>query len=305
MKNLNKFTSVMLAIGILMISFPSLAFAKVNIFACEPEWAALSKDIGGNFVKISTATNAHQDVHHIKAKPSLLSAMRRANLVFCSGASLEIGWLPILMKKAAGPNVQQGTDGWLMAADYVRKLGIPKKADRSMGDVHPDGNPHIHLDPRNIPIVAKVLAEKLSKIDPENAGTYKKNLESFLSNWRAASTRWDKERASFKGKNIVVGHNSWIYLSHWLGVNIIGSLEPKPGIPPTASHLEDLLKTIKGEDVKAIVIAPYENKDAAKWLSEKTGIAVVNLPFTVGGDDKSDNLIDMFDDTIGLLEGAL
>lgn len=305
MKNINKFTPILLIIGVLMVLFPSLTFAKVNIFACEPEWAALSRDIGGDLVKISKATNAHQDVHHIKAKPSLLSAMRRADIVFCSGSSLEIGWLPILMKKAAGPDVQEGTDGWLMASDYVRKLGIPKKADRSMGDVHPDGNPHIHLNPHNIKIVAKILAKRLSKIDAEHADIYKQNVDGFLSKWNSSLASWDKEKSLFKGKNIVVGHNAWIYLSHWLGINIIASLEPKPGIPPTASHLEDLLNVIKGKDVSAIVIAPYENKDAAKWLSEKTGIPVIRLPFTVGGDDKSDNLTDMFNDTINLLKSAL
>lgn len=288
--------------GLLLI-FSSPAFAKVNIFACEPEWGALAKEIGGDLVEITTATNAQQDVHHIRAKPSLLAGMRKANLVFCSGASLEIGWLPILMKKAGGPDVQPETIGWIMASDYVDKLEILQKVDRSMGDVHPEGNPHIHLDPRNIAIVADVLAERLTLLDEANTSIYEQNLAQFQTRWKAKMKSWKNEAASLKGQKVVVYHNAWAYLLQWLGMDVVASLEPKPGVSPTASHLEKVLNDVRQKKVVAILVAPYENEDAAKWLSDKTGMPIVHMPFTVGGNERSNNLFGLFDESVALLKG--
>lgn len=288
----------------MFIAFPTAAYAKVNIFACEPEWAALAHEIGDDLVNITSATNARQDVHHLRAKPSLLAAMRKADLVFCTGAGLEIGWLPILLKKVGGPDVQPETVGWIMTSDYVEKLEVMQKADRSMGHVHPEGNPHIQLDPANIKTAAEVLADRLFLIDRDNAGVYSQNLEIFTQKWAAAVDRWDADKASLKGKKVVVYHKSWAYLLKWLGMSDVASLEPKPGIPPTASHLEDVLKTIQGQDIAAIISTPFENEGAAKWLSEKSGIPVVQLPFTVGGSDKADDLISLFDETLRLLKDA-
>lgn len=293
----------MAGLGVLIAS-PSSAFAKVNVFACEPEWAALAKEIGGDLVDVTSATNARQDVHHLRAKPSLLAAMRKADLVFCTGASLEIGWLPILLKKAGGPDVQLETVGSIMASDYVEKLEIMQKADRSMGHVHPEGNPHIHLDPSNIQTIAEVLADRLLLIDQANATAYSKNLENFKQKWATEIQRWNAEKASLKGKKVVVYHNSWAYLLKWLGIEAVASLEPKPGLPPTASHLDEVLKTVQGENVRAILVAPFENEDAAQWLTEKAGIPIVRLPFTVGGSDNAGDLISLFDDTLKRLKDA-
>lgn len=288
-----------------LIASPSSAFAKVNVFACEPEWAALSEEIGGDLVNVTAATNARQDVHHLRAKPSLLAAMRKADLVFCTGASLEIGWLPILLKKAGGPDVQLETAGSIMASDYVEKLEIMQKADRSMGHVHPEGNPHIQLDPANIETLAEVLADRLFMIDQSNAAVYDRNLKNFKQKWTASMQRWNAEKASLKGKKVVVYHNSWAYLLNWLGMEAVASLEPKPGLPPTASHLEDVLKTVRGQNISAILVAPFESEDAAQWLSEKSGIPIVRLPFTVGGSDNADDLEDLFTETVRLLNDVM
>lgn len=225
--------------------------------------------------------------------------MRKADLAFCNGASLEIGWLPILQQKAASPDTV-----FLYAADSVEKLDVPAKVDRAMGDVHPEGNPHIVTDPRNIVAVAGALADKLAAIDPANAQAYQARLESFRQTWQGLIKGWEQQVGGLKGANVVVYHTLWRYMLNWLGVNSVASLEPKPGIPPTASHLDEVLKAVQGKNVKAILVAPYENEDAAKWLSEKTGIPVVHLPFTVGGDNKSDTLPHLFDSTIGLLSGV-
>lgn len=278
---------------------PAAAQAKTNIFACEPEWGALAQEISGDAVDITIATTAQQDPHHVKAKPSLLAAMRKADLVFCNGASLEVGWLPVLQQKAAGSNTV-----FLYAADYVNKLDVPTKVDRSMGDVHPDGNPHIVTDPHNIAVVADVLADKLAQVDPSNAQNYKNRLAAFKQNWQILMNEWTKSASGLNGVNVVVYHTSWRYMLNWLGMADIASLEPKPGIPPTASHLDDVLKAVQGKKVKAILVSPYENEQAAKWLSEKTGISIVYLPYTVGGNDKADTLEHLFDETIRLLNGA-
>lgn len=288
-------------LGVLLAS-PSPVFAKVNVFACSPEWAALAEEIGGDLVEIKSATNARQDVHHIRAKPSLLAAMRKADLVFCTGASLEIGWLPILIKKSGGPNVQPETIGWLMASDYVQKLEVMSNVDRSMGHIHPEGNPHIQLDPHHIATVADVLAERLMLLDDTNAATYQQNLKSFQDRWAGLITQWEADAASLKGRKIVVYHNAWAYLVDWLGLEVTATLEPKPGIPPTASHLETVLKQVQGKDVQAILVSPYEDEDAAEWLSGKSNIPVVHMPFTVGGNDKAGSLSALFDETLRLLK---
>jgi zinc/manganese transport system substrate-binding protein len=295
---------ILLFIAVLgaLIALPSRAYATVNIFACEPEWAALAEEIGGDKVSVKSATNANQDVHHIRAKPSLLAAMRQADLVFCSGASLEIGWLPILIKKAGGPNVQPETIGWLMASDYVSKLEVMDKVDRSMGHVHPEGNPHIHLDPNNMAIIANVLAERLMLLDETDRPYYEQNLSAFQSKWGEYIRQWENTATPLKGKQVVVYHNAWAYLIKWLGMDVVATLEPKPGIPPTASHLENVLKNVQGKNVTAILVAPYENMDAAEWLSGKTGIPVLKQPFTVGGNNQAKDLKGLFDETIRLLK---
>lgn len=297
------YTSLVIVLGLLCAA-PSNAHANINVFACTPEWGALSKEIGGGSVDVYTATKAHQDVHHMRAKPSLLAAMRKADLVFCSGASLESGWLPILLKKAGGPEVQQNTVGWLMASDFVRKLEVMDDVDRSMGHIHPEGNPHVHLNPHNILDIANILAERLSLIDPENREAYEANLSAFQKKWGAAIAKWEQSGADLKGRNVVVYHKSWSYLTDWLGMNIIASLEPKPGLPPTTAHLEKILQSLKGKDVNAIFVAPFESKEAARWLSERTNIPVLYLPYTIGGSDKAQTLEGLFDETLTMLGGA-
>ena len=283
------------------VFFPRPAFAEVNIFACAPEWGALAQEIGADKVEVYTATKAAQDVHHMRAKPSLLAAMRKADLVLCSGASLEIGWLPILLNKAGDAQVQDGAVGSIMASDYVDRLEMMDNVDRSMGHVHPEGNPHIHLDPRNVLIIAGVLKDRLSQIDSANASGYAANYSAFKTKWNAAMQAWEAKAAALKGANVVVYHNSWSYLLNWLGMNSIASLEPKPGIPPTASHLEKVLNDVGNKQVVGILVAPFENGDAAKWLSEKTNIPTMSLPFTVGGNAQAVDLYSLFDSSISIL----
>jgi len=297
------YLSLLTVLGLTM-SAPAFAKDKLDIFACEPEWASLASEIGGDKVETFAATNAHQDPHHVRAKPSLIAAMRKADMVVCSGASLEIGWLPILQEKAGNANTMPGSDGYLLAASIVPMLEKPTRLDRADGDVHPEGNPHVQLNPHNIGLIASELVKRLKMVDPSNAATYQANYDAFSKRWQEATKRWESEAVSLKGVPVVVHHKSFTYLLDWLGMNEVGSLEPKPGVPPTTSHLEELLQSLKVRPAKAIIRTPYEPEDASEWLSEKTGDKAVILPFTIGGNDQSTDLFGLFDSTIKLLSEA-
>ncbi|HAK62019.1 MAG TPA: zinc ABC transporter substrate-binding protein [Alphaproteobacteria bacterium] len=288
----------------LMVSASSGAQARINIFACEPEWAALAHEIGGASVEIFTAVGPHQDPHYVRAKPSLIAAMRKADLVVCTGASLEIGWLPILLQKAGSSNVQPGGVGYLLAAEYAPILEKPERLDRAEGDIHPEGNPHVHLNPHNISLVVKELTARLQAVDPTHAAGYEANYAAFERKWREAITRWEADSAQLKGMRVVAHHKSFSYLLDWLDITEAGLLEVKPGIPPTTAHLEKLLKTLKHSPARLIVRTPYDPADASKWLSQKTGAPAILLPFTVGGDEQSGDLFRLFDRTLMLLMGA-
>jgi zinc/manganese transport system substrate-binding protein len=277
------------------------AQANINIFACEPEWGAVAKEIGGDKVNITVVTTALQDVHQIQARPSLIASVRSAQMVFCSGAELETGWLPILIRQAGNESVQQGQPGSLFAANYVQKLEVPDKLDRSQGDIHAEGNPHIVTDPRNVRIVAKVFAERLKTIDPDNAAYYGEHYTKFDQKFAALMVGWQQKAAGLRGMPIVVQHNVWAYLENWLEIKAIASLEPKPGVPPTSSHLANVLTTLQATPAKAIVIAAYEDPKAAEWLAEKTGLPLITLPYTVGGNNKAEDIFSLYDDTINQL----
>lgn len=299
-----KYYFLLLTVLGLVISSPANAKDKLDIFACEPEWASLANEIGGDKVATFAATNANQDPHHIRAKPSLIAAMRKADMVVCSGAGLEIGWLPILQEKAGNAGTMPGSEGYLLAASVVPMLEKPIRLDRADGDVHPEGNPHVQLNPHNISLVAAELVKRLKTIDPGNAVTYQANYNAFSKRWQEATKRWESEAAALKDVPVVVHHKSFTYLLDWLGMNEVGSLESKPGLPPTTSHLEALLQSLKVHPAKAIIRTPYEPEDASEWLSEKTGDKAVILPFTVGGNHQANDLFALFDSTIKLLNEA-
>jgi len=279
------------------------AQAKLKVFACEPEWGSLLGELAGDKVDVDVATTALQDVHVIEAKPSLIAKVRAADLVVCTGAQLEIGWLPQLVRQSGNSKVASGA-GSFMAAAQVKTLEKPTALDRANGDVHPDGNPHIQMDPRRVLIVARQLDARLAQLDPANASVYRQRLADFEQRWLAAMVKWKAQAAPLKGRKVVVHHISWVYLWDWLGLDEIGALEPKPGVPPTAAHLSELVATTRGSNTLAIVRAAYQDPKPANWLGQRTGVPVVALPFTVGGDAQSKDLFGLFDSTIAKLLGA-
>ena len=286
--------------GIALIA-ASPAGAALNIFACTPEWGALSKEIGGDKVSVYVATNALQDPHHVEARPSLIARARSADLVVCTGAQLEIGWLPLVITQAGNAKIQVGKPGYFEAASVVTMLEVPASVDRSQGDVHPGGNPHIHLDPRNIAKVAVALVERMAQLDAAEADHYRGRGKAYQERWQEATARWEKEGAPLKGMAVVGYHKNMTYLNNWLGIREIGSLEPKPGLPPTTAHMSELLAHLAKNPARAVVRSAYNDPRAAEWLSGNAKIPVVTLPFTVGGTDKAKDLFGLFDDTLARL----
>jgi zinc/manganese transport system substrate-binding protein len=293
-----------LAGALALFALYSPAFAAVNIFACLPEWAALATELGGNKVSVYQASNALQDPHRIEARPSLVARMRGADLAICTGAELEIGWLPVLLQTAGNQKVQPGQPGFIAAADFVDKLEVPTRLDRADGDVHPAGNPHIHLDPHNVAKVGLVLTQRLEQIDASNAAYYQSRSKDFQSRWGQAISRWEKDAAPLKGMRLVPYHKNIVYLSHWLGMKEVMYIEPKPGIPPSAGHLSDLVTRLQAEPADAVIRTSYQDPKAAGWLSEKTKIPVVELPYTVGGTPAAKDLFGLFDDSIARLKAV-
>ena len=280
------------------------AAAALQVFACEPEWAALASEIAGDKVKTFSATHARQDPHFIKARPSLLSKVRKADMIVCSGADLEVGWLPLLLERASA-DVQEGAVGNLMAYQYVPVLEIPTVIDRSLGDIHPDGNPHVHLDPRNLLRVGKELANRLALIDEGNAGYYQAGFKNFETKFIQAIKRWREEGKELQGMQVMTKHKSLSYLIDFLRMDEVATLEPRPGLPPTSSHLNKVLKKVEANNVRAIIRAPYESDRGVDWITSKTGVIDLVLPYTIGGDEPSGDLIALFDRSISMLKSAL
>jgi zinc/manganese transport system substrate-binding protein len=273
---------------------PVAAHADLRVFACEPEWKSLVDEIGGGDIETFSATTALQDPHRIEARPSLIAKMRRADLVVCTGAGLESGWLPQLLRSSGNDKVQPGRPGYFEAAGAVTLLEVPVRVDRAEGDVHPEGNPHLHLDPRNIARVAEALARRLQDIDPRHAARYRDAHAQFAQRWREAVTRWERAAAAVRGLPVVYHHRSFAYLGHWLGLRETGVLEPKPGLPPSATHLARLLEQQATQPARAVLRAPHEDGRAAAWLAERAKIPAVVLPYTVGAEG-ADNLFRLFD----------
>ena len=292
------FKQTIVLLGLLFL--PVAAFAKLNVFACEPEWAALTTELAGEHANVFAATHAGQDPHYVQARPSLIAKLRNADLAVCTGAELETGWMPMLQRKASNPKVLTGKSGYFEATKQVQLLEIPTNLDRAEGDVHGDGNPHIQLDPRRILNVAIKLSARLQDIDPDNKTHYQIRLEQFTDRWEPLIQQWETSSASLAGKQIIVHHREWIYLLDWLGMKRIGSLEPKPGIPPSLEHLAHLKK----QSADLIIISPLNNTRPSNWLHEQTGTPVVVLPQTVSAVPNSDNLFDFFNEIIRRLTEA-
>ena len=294
---------LLMALLLVMASHSSLA--ALQVFATVPEWAALAREIGGDKVSVFAATTALQDPHRIQARPSLLAQARRADLVVATGADLEVGWLPLVIRDSGNANIQPGQTGYLEAARFVTLLDVPVVLDRAHGDVHAAGNPHVQLDPRNLFRIGEALAARLAELDPPNAQAYLAGYKAFAGKWQAAIARWEREALPLRGVPVLVHHESFVYLAHWLGFKTVGTLEPKPGIEPTSGQLSGLVARQQNAPAKMVLRTAYQSAGPSLWIAEKAGIPAVMLPFTVGGTPEAGDLSGLFDDTVQRLLKAL
>lgn len=290
-----------LAVGALLCSAPA---AALNIFTCEPEWQALAEEIAGDKADVYVATSPRQDPHHVQARPGLISAVRRADLVFCTGAGLETGWLPLLLSKASNARVQRAP-GLLLAAEHVALLDIPTQLDRAEGDIHAAGNPHIHFDPRRMLQVAAVLMQHLQQLDTSNAAHYQVRFDAFQAQWRDRLQQWETQAAPLRGVAVIEHHRSWRYLLDWLGMQPVGELEPKPGIPPSPGHLQSLLVDPQARGARLILYTAFNGDKAARWLASHSPACAVALPYTVGADESGATLNGFYTTLVTRLVEAL
>jgi zinc/manganese transport system substrate-binding protein len=287
----------------LSVAYTGLAQASLNIFACEPEYAALARELAPA-ADIYSATTALQDPHQVQARPSLIAKMRQADLAVCAGAELEVGWLPMLQMKAANARVRSTDEGLFFAADQVETLDRLAQVDRSMGDVHAQGNPHLHLNPHRLLRVAQALSARLIALDGEGAAGYQAALASFSERWQAAIPVWEARAKVLQGKKVVAYHTGFRYLLDWVGMEQVADLEPKPGLPPTSGHLAQLLSRTAQGDISAVLVASYQDARGAHWLAERAKLPVIILPISVGGDDDSQDLFSLYDSLLTLLTGG-
>lgn len=294
-----------IAVALVLCAASVAARAELDIFACEPEWAALATEIGGELVETESATTARQDPHYIQARPSLIADVRGADLVICSGAQLEIGWLPMLLRKANNRGVLPGNPGYFETSLYVQRLGATSGVDRAQGDIHPQGNPHVQTNPHNVVLIGRALAERMGELDPENAAAYRERYESFKKRFATAIAEWEQRAAPLAGMRVITHHKSWVYLEDWLGLEEVANLEPVPGLPPTAGHLATLVSRFGDGGADVIVRSPYQDSRPSEWLARRTGIPEAVLPLTVGGTEEATDLFSLYEDIIDrLLEAA-
>lgn len=283
---------------VVLTLFSHSAHAALNVLTCEPEWAALAKELGGDKLKISSATTALQDPHRIEARPSLIARTRNADLLICTGLELEIGWLPVLMQQSGNPKIAPGQPGYFEAGTFVARLEVPGRVDRSDGDIHAEGNPHIQQNPHNIAFISIALSRRLAEIDPANALYYQARQKDFLTRWETAMLNWEQQAKSLRNVYVIEHHKNMEYLLSWLGMKSVGTLEPKPGVEPSAVHLNALISQLQRQPAKMVIRAAYQDERASLWLSERAKIPALQLPFTVGGSDQAKDLFSFFDDTI-------
>jgi len=291
------------ALFLLLLS--SNVHAALNVFACEPEWAALTQQLAGNLANIYTATGPLQDPHQVQARPSLIAKARSAQLLVCTGAELEVGWMPVVLRESTNSKIQPGSSGNFEAAQYVTMLEVPTRLDRADGDVHAAGNPHIQTDARNFLPIAEALGKRLILLDPANTAEYRQRLATFTQQWHAAIAKWEKQAAPLKGVSVIVHHKGFPYLNDWLGLVEVAELEPKPGMEPSASYLGKVLNDLQQHPARMVLRAAYQSERPSEWIAERAHIPAVMLPYTVGGTPQATDLFALFDDTIAKLLAGL
>jgi zinc/manganese transport system substrate-binding protein len=301
----------LLALASLALAAPVLAataHAQLKVVTSTTDLGAIAKEVGGAKVTVNHVSEGYQDPHFAEAKPSFILKMRDADVFAFVGLDLEIGWMPLLVQGARNTKIQMGGSGYLDVSQVINVLDRPSgNVDRSQGDVHPLGNPHYWLDPENGRRIGRLFKAKFSQLDPKNEDYYEANEKAFEAKLNNAERAWQPELAVLKGQPVVAYHTSWKYLAEYTGLNIVGFMEPKPGVPPSPSHLAGLILQMKRTGAKAIIMEPFYNRKDADFVASKTGAKVVIMPPSVGGlrNQKIDDYIDLMKFDIDLLSNSL
>ncbi len=293
-----------LSLAAALLSAAHAATAQLNIVTTTTDLASIAEGIVGSRGKVSSIAKGYQDPHFVDGKPSYLVKLQRADLFVLVGMELEQGWAPSLLTNSRNGKIQKGASGYVDASVGISKLQIPSNADRSMGDIHPFGNPHYWLDPGNGSIIARNIAEGLERVDPGGAEVYARNLAAFIEKLDTAIERWAGEAASLRGLPVVAYHDSWPYLEQRFGFEVVAFVEPKPGIAPSGRYIAGLAETMKARGVDVILMTAFYNKKTASLVARETGAALVTLAQSVGGVEGADDYIALFDTNLDLLRRA-
>ena len=305
MKNMQAAVRFIAAILLLGLLSGAAQAKKLNVITATTDMAALTQEVGGDKVNVEPLARGYQDPHFVEAKPSFLLKLRQADLLVTVGLQLEIGWLPPLIAQSGNSRIQVGAAGYLDASQFAEILDIPTgTVTRAMGDVHPLGNPHYWLDPDNGRRIAKGLAAKLAEMDPPDSAYFQQRFADFEKRLTAAEQKWDAEMKPFRGKKVVTYHNSFPNFAKHFGLNVIGYVEPRPGIPPTPSHTIELIGLMRRENCKAILVEPYFDLKTPNSVAAQTGGKVVQYLPSVGGEKDVTDYFKLFDYNIDLLTKA-
>src|SRR6184192_1663539 len=281
------------------------AYAKLNVVTTLPDFGALAREIGGDKVEVTTLAKPTEDSHFVDARPSFVVQLRDADVLIDGGAELELGWLPPLLQNARNPKIEVGKPGRVQASQGIRLMNVPTNATRAAGDVHALGNPHFTVDPIIAKAIAQHIAQSFAALDPPNAAFYDGNYKKFEASINAKLQEWGATMLPFKDQHVVAYHDSWPYFAHRFGINIDIFLEPKPGIPPSPSHLTEVIAQMKKQHVKAVIVEPYHDRRIAEKVASATGAKVVEFSQFPGGIPGTDTYVKLIDTLISRLAAAL
>jgi zinc/manganese transport system substrate-binding protein len=282
----------------------SSAFAQLRVVATTPDLASLAREIGGNRVSVVALAKPTEDPHYVDAKPSHIVTLNRADALIEGGAELELGWLPPLLENSRNSRISAGAPGRIVASEGIKMLEVPTSFDRSKGDVHSLGNPHFMIDPVNVKIIARNIANHFAQIDPKSAATYSSNLARFNAKLDTKYADWQRQLAPYRGAKIVTYHKDFVYLADRFGLIIVGELEPKPGIAPSPAHLAQVIGKMKAANAKVILVQPYQNRRTAETVARQSGAVVLDVPQQPGARSNTTTYFDMMDNLVATLAGA-
>jgi ABC-type Zn uptake system ZnuABC Zn-binding protein ZnuA len=306
--NAFRFTAIAASLALLLASLqvpPVQAAGKIQIVTATSDLAALAQEVGGDRVEVESIARGYQDPHFVEAKPSFLLKLRKADLLIVVGLELEIGWLPPLINQSGNPRIQVAAPGYFDASRFAEILEIPKGiVTRAEGDVHPLGNPHYWLDPANGQRIAKGIADKLSEMRPADASYFEQRYQAFTKRLQEEDQKWVAEMKPYAGRKVVTYHRSWPNFAKHFDLDVVGYVEPRPGIPPTPSHTLELIQMMKRENIKVIMVEPYFDLKTPKAIARDTGAQVVVMMPSVGGEKEITDYFKLFDYDIALLKKA-